>query len=386
MSTDSNQLATAPPSKTPITVFTGFLGSGKTTIILSLLKRVPKGYKLCLLKNEFGDVEVDSELARESNVDVQEMLNGCLCCVLVGQMKLALEELKAKYNPDRIIVETSGSAFPAPIAWQIRQIEDEGFQLDSIITVIDCVNFSGYEDTSYTARMQAQYTDVILLNKHELISEREFDLVLDHVNELNIDTPKLKCDATKGVSPDLIFGIDTRLFQLQFDKTHVIDEFISKERADGKVIVSKPGQTDFPHHPGDGGEHFDNEVDLIQVIVPNEPSRAFLSRTVFKEFLASLPKDDVYRVKGFIRLSEGGEPAGTQMASQPSASTLYIVNHAFGRHTPTEVTHPATLEKARDINVRLTVMGQDLRLYVDRVKQGLHAESQHVKWTPAQRH
>lgn len=58
----------------------------------------------------------------------------------------------------------------APIAWQIREMEPEGFALDSIVTVIDCVNFTGYEDTSYTAKLQAQYTDVILLNKHELVS------------------------------------------------------------------------------------------------------------------------------------------------------------------------------------------------------------------------
>ena len=63
----------------------------------------------------------------------------------------------------------SGSAFPAPIAWQIREMKNEGFILDSIITVVDCINFRGYEDTSYTAKMQAQYTDVILLNKHELV-------------------------------------------------------------------------------------------------------------------------------------------------------------------------------------------------------------------------
>ena len=98
----------------PITVFTGFLGSGETTQILSLLQRVPKDYKVCLLKNEFGDIAgkyfhlfrfpwqlilfffgiVDSQLAKETNVGVQEMVNGCMCCVLVGQMKLALQELK----------------------------------------------------------------------------------------------------------------------------------------------------------------------------------------------------------------------------------------------------------------------------------------------------
>merc|ERR1712093_507161 len=68
----------------PVSVFTGFLGAGKTTIILSLLKQLPKDYKVVLLKNEFGDVEVDSQLAKESAVEaVSEILNGCMCCVLL---------------------------------------------------------------------------------------------------------------------------------------------------------------------------------------------------------------------------------------------------------------------------------------------------------------
>lgn len=70
---------------------------GKTTQILSLLRKIPEDYKVCLLKNEFGDIEVDSQLAKESNIGVQEMVNGCMCCVLVGQMKLALQELKVYF-------------------------------------------------------------------------------------------------------------------------------------------------------------------------------------------------------------------------------------------------------------------------------------------------
>lgn len=96
------------------------------------------------------------------------MLNGCLCCVLVGQMKNALLEIQETQAPDRILIETSGSAFPAPIAWQIRELGPP-FVLDSIVTVIDCVNFKGYEDTSYTAKLQAKYTDLILMNKVELV-------------------------------------------------------------------------------------------------------------------------------------------------------------------------------------------------------------------------
>ena len=115
---------------TPVTIFTGFLGSGKTTLILSLLPQLPKNYKLALLKNEFGDVAVDSELASQSSISgVKELLNGCICCNLVGQLGDALKALRAGVEaldetpsenlepfqqnvraPDRIIIETSGSA------------------------------------------------------------------------------------------------------------------------------------------------------------------------------------------------------------------------------------------------------------------------------------
>lgn len=126
--------------KTPVTVFTGFLGSGKTTQILHFLSTLPPTYKVVVLKNEFGDSKADSLLF--SDYTVTEMINGCLCCVLVGQMKNALEDIQRIHKPHRIVVETSGSAFPAPIALQIRDMDS--FQLDSIVTIIDCVNFRGF--------------------------------------------------------------------------------------------------------------------------------------------------------------------------------------------------------------------------------------------------
>ncbi|KAL0081630.1 CobW/HypB/UreG, nucleotide-binding domain-containing protein [Phycomyces blakesleeanus] len=329
----------------PVTVFTGFLGSGKTTAILSLIRKLPSGYKTCLLKNEFGDIAVDSQLAKESNIGVQEMMNGCLCCVLVGQMKRALQELKEKYNPDRIIVETSGSAFPAPIAWQIRELASEGFVLDSIITVIDCVNFRGYEDNSYTAKLQAQYTDVILLNKHELVSERGLDDVIDHVNELNTDTPKVRCSAD-GISPDLVFGLDTSLFQLNHDSTGGSLE----------PLVFNP-------------DHHANEVDLLQVIETTEQSKEPLTEKELERFLATMPKEDIYRIKGFVRLDTG----------------LSILNHAFGRHTLTPVTHADTREETQAVQIKLTVMGQDLRMYQAKIKDGL-AKNGTVTLTAAHKH
>ncbi|KAL9543961.1 hypothetical protein MBANPS3_007865 [Mucor bainieri] len=328
----------------PITVFTGFLGSGKTTQILSLLQRVPKDYKVCLLKNEFGDIAVDSQLAKETNVGVQEMVNGCMCCVLVGQMKLALQELRDQYNPDRIIVETSGSAFPAPIAWQIREMEDEGFVLDSIITVVDCENFTGYEDTSYTAKLQAQYTDVILLNKHELVNERQLDDVIDHINVLNTDTPKVKCDKT-GVSPDLVFGLDTQLFKVGYGKEKHLEESVFDPK------------------------HQENEVDLIQILQSVNDNKLTLEQ--FETFLKSMPKEDIYRIKGFVRLNDG---------------QLSIVNHAFGRWTLTPVENEDTLENTKDVQIKITVMGDGLRIYTEKVKALLNGGEGDIQLTPAHRH
>ena len=115
---------------------------------------------------------MDSRVIQQSSISgVKEILNGCLCCILVGQMKTAISEVLEKYAPDRILIETSGSAFPGPLVWQVQEMAKEGIpvRVDGVITVVDCLNFCGYEDTSYTARLQAKYTDLILLNKWELV-------------------------------------------------------------------------------------------------------------------------------------------------------------------------------------------------------------------------
>ncbi|KAJ3114608.1 hypothetical protein HK100_001609 [Physocladia obscura] len=358
-------------NKTPVTVFTGFLGSGKTTILLALLAQIPKEYNVVVLKNEFGDITVDSQLidsaagvngGRKSSVRVAEMLNGCLCCVLVGQMKNALLDIKEKYNPDRIIIETSGSAFPAPIAWQIRQLEPDGFSLDAIITVIDCVNFTGYEDTSYTAKMQAKYTDLILLNKHELITERQFDILLDHVYELNEDTPKFKCNGTQGVSPSLIFGIDTKLFQLSSDGSFPADNTAytaSNHHASEvdliQIIYPEPSaengtcndqECSHDHHHSHENKKKAEKIDATALL----PPQTFTKETL-EAFLAPLPKDSFYRIKGTIRIK-----------NTDSSSELYIINWAFGRYTLTPV-----IDADSKLIYRITVMGVDLWLWVDKI-------------------
>lgn len=107
----------------------------------------------------------------------------------------------------------SGSAFPATLALQIRQLEPQGFKLDGVVTVIDCVNFEGYEDTSPTAKLQAQYTDLHLLSKWELVTERQLDLLLDKLGDLTDSTPHIKVSKESPLRPDLVFGLDSKLFE-----------------------------------------------------------------------------------------------------------------------------------------------------------------------------
>jgi G3E family GTPase len=348
-----------------ITVFTGFLGSGKTSIILNLIPSIPNDYKIAILKNEFGDNAVDSKLfeqlsrrdserrgTRAEHMAVKEMLNGCLCCVLVGQMKNALLEIEELYQPDRIIIETSGSAFPAPIAWQIRELEPKGFKLDSIITVVDCKNFKGYEDTSYTAKLQAQYSDLLLLNKVELVNERQLDLVIDHVAELNPDTPRVLCYKDKPLDFELIFGLDTTLFKIN--------------------PLSERRKKDSCNEFCGGGENYDkshqnNEVDIIQIEIQKSNISNLFTKDEWETLLKTLSPEDVYRVKGVVHFKE--DPTKTQ-----------ILNWAFGRWRWFDVDTPV------DKFVELTVMGNYIERYVSLFSKVLYIEensSDFVNYYPA---
>ncbi|TPX34969.1 hypothetical protein SeMB42_g04430 [Synchytrium endobioticum] len=348
----------------PVTVFTGFLGAGKTTIIINLIKSLPSTYNIVILKNEFGDLAVDSQIAQASsnNVKVTEMLNGCFCCVLVGKMKNGLIDIRDQFKPDRIIVETSGSAFPAPIAWQIREMEPEGFKLDAIITVVDSINFRGYEDTSYTAKMQAKYTDLIIMNKSELVSERDYDLVMDKVYELNEDTPKIKAGPKGVVNPNLLLGFDTKLFQLKDRETDMktlagADEKHHLKEVDLiQVLVNEHVSSFKNHHHDHAGQYRLDERRHGPTIATSAQPVILHTSESLASALASLPSDSVYRIKGLIRLSS--ENVGT--------ASFYILNYAFGRH---EIIPLSITTGEEGVIVKLTIMGVGLRLVMGRLKQ-----------------
>lgn len=306
----------------PITIVTGFLGSGKTTLILNLIPQLRAknpDYKLALLKNEFGDLAVDSQLASSSAVSgVQELLNGCICCNLVGQLGPALTELRSTVSPDRIVIETSGSAFPATLALEVNRIarDTKDYVLDGVVSVIDVENWKGYEDTSYTAKIQARYTDLIVFNKWETAGEDRYEECLDRVGDLDVDVAKVKSD--KGfVGMDLVFGIDGGLAQ---DLTE----------ADVK------SQDSHSHsHSQENGHSHQSEVEVLSVeLKSTQRTAAAASTSALMTLLTAAPKDEVYRIKAVLTLASAPRNSDAEGPQpEPSTSGRYILNWAFGRWT-----------------------------------------------------
>ncbi len=337
-------------SPTPITIITGFLGSGKTTLILNLIPQLPATYRLALLKNEFGDVAIDSQIASSQSISgVQELLNGCICCNLVGQLGDALETLRKDVEPDRIVIETSGSAFPATLAMEVNRLgrETGHYVLDGVIVVIDVENWKGYEDTSYTAKLQARYTDLVVLNKWEVAGERRLDDCLDRLGDLDIDVATVKSDHGK-VSKDALLGLDCSLARdLDMSET---------EKSHG-------------HTPGsNSADHWDHthnqEVEVLSLTLTTSikpDDHPVLDMAKLEDFLTSAPKEEIYRIKSIFTtddtpISSESMTNASKAENQTSDSSTsqnnsnqdqhqqnvqsrkrYILNWAFGRWTITSL-------------------------------------------------
>ena len=329
---------------TPITIVTGFLGSGKTTLILNLIPQLRAqnpSYRLALLKNEFGDLAVDSQLASASAISgVQEMLGGCICCNLVGSLQPALEELTSTQKPDRIIVETSGSAFPATLALEVNRLARETgkYVLDGVVSVIDVENWKGYEDTSYTASVQARYTDLIVFNKWETAGEDRYDECLDRVGDLEVDVAKVKSD--KGwVSMDVVFGVDGGLAQ-ELTETDV----------DGQHKHGKDGKDHKHDHQ--------SEVEVLSIELQGGDGNATVSTDKLVSLLKAAPKEEVYRIKAIVTLSKPpshSDPDLPKPVAHPRGR--YILNWAFGRWTFTPLAEDGTEHSSsNELTLRMTII------------------------------
>ncbi len=171
----------------PVTVLTGFLGAGKTTLLNRILSE-NHGKKLAVIENEFGEVGVDNQLVIQSEEELFEMNNGCICCSVRGDLIRILGRLlKRKDQLDGILIETTGLANPAPVA-QTFFTDDEmknAFKLDAIVTVVDAKHVLQHLDTEDESVKQLAFADVILLNKIDLVTPAELDALEARIKRIN---------------------------------------------------------------------------------------------------------------------------------------------------------------------------------------------------------
>ena len=162
--------------KIPVTVLTGFLGSGKTTLLNRILSE-DHGMRIAVIENEFGEIGIDQDLVINADEEVFEMNNGCICCNVRGDLIRILGEMASRLEDfDRVILETTGMADPAPVAQTFLVQEDiqDFYQLDGIVTLVDGKHVDQHlDDETDEVLAQVAFADRIIINKIDLITEEE---------------------------------------------------------------------------------------------------------------------------------------------------------------------------------------------------------------------
>ena len=232
-----------PDTRVPVTVLTGYLGSGKTTLVNHILTDKSHGKKIAIIENEFGDVGIDDALmAKNAKAQIEEeiveMMNGCICCTVRQDLVVVLKKFADRVAAgtlklDAVLIETTGMADPAPVA-QTFFVDDEVekfFRLDGIVTLVDAKHVEQHlddprpEGVENEAVEQVAFADRIILNKTDLVSEEDLDRVEKRIKTINSSVSIVRTCKSK-VSTDSV--LDLHAFDLK--KTVEMDpEFFNTE-------------------------------------------------------------------------------------------------------------------------------------------------------------
>ncbi|NQV91578.1 GTP-binding protein [Candidatus Woesearchaeota archaeon] len=238
--------------KTPLLLIAGYLGAGKTTLLKHILKNTDK--KVAILMNEFGEIGIDTVEIEKENVSVKELLEGCVCCSLQGELEAGLKEIIKDYTPDMIIVETTGIAEADNLVLSID--EDIDFvSLDAVITVVDADIMQRFPEVSGSAEIQIRSADLLLLNKIDLI--KDITVIKKKLRKINPQAPIIETEHCK---------------------------------VDLKILLSVEAEH---HHITKSNHHHHMESFSLET--------KELTEKKLRHFLETLPKD-VFRVKGYINI------------------------------------------------------------------------------------
>lgn len=168
----------------------GFLGSGKTTTMVNMSKYLAmKGYVVALILNEVGEVDAGVCNSKGYSVCTKEVTNGCICCTLNISMKTALTEIRDTYNPDFVIVEPSGLAFPAMVRENLELMDlGDSLTIAPIVTLIDGLRFKDLmKGLRVYATRQIEDSEILVINKADVVDSLQLSLFRDSIGQLNLE-------------------------------------------------------------------------------------------------------------------------------------------------------------------------------------------------------
>jgi len=272
-------------------IITGFLGVGKTTMLTSTVKEHFSDKKVAIIVNEFGDIGVDGNILKNVHSEVLEISEGCICCQLAQEFESGVIEIINKYSPEIIFVETSGASEPFPIFLSLQNL---GISVEGVICVVDSKNLDSYKDNS-TAKYQIGGSNIIVLNKTDLVNDDELEAVKKDVIEI-----KEQYNIKNTLTGEMIFNN----YVIGNAEQGVVNKevFEGVYRVDEIVGLAK----DY--------EHLDHTTkdSITQKIAYLKDDIEFSD---VDKVLKALPKS-IYRVKGVVKVKDVPNPI--------------VINYSFG--------------------------------------------------------
>jgi G3E family GTPase len=344
----------------PVTILTGFLGAGKTTLLKRILTEY-HGRRIAVIENEFGPESIDNELLiQDSEEEIVELSNGCVCCTIRGDLMRTLNELRVKrqagqLNFERIIIETTGMANPGPVC-QTFFMDDEiadYYRLDAVITVVDAKHGMQTLDDQEEAQKQVGFADRILISKKDLVNEVDYQALRSRLIRIN---PRASITPVNFGETDLKVLLDISGFNLN-TILDIDPDFLDNEHPDAAHDHGHGHDHDHDHdHDGECHDHCGHHHDHHHAQHNDEISAfVFRSKKAFdperlEEFLGGIVQvygPDLLRYKGILYLKGinrrmlfqgvhmmmGAEPGKPWLSSEkPNTKMVFI-----GRKLPQEI-------------------------------------------------
>jgi len=239
----------------PATILTGFLGSGKTTLLKRVLTEA-HGQKIAVIENEFGEENIDNDiLVSDTQEQVIQMNNGCVCCTIREDLRSTLADLaekkrKGELDFERVVIETTGLADPGPVAQTFFMDDEiaESYLLDSVLTLVDAKHADTQLNERQEARRQVGFADQIFISKSDLVGKDEVDALMHRLKHMN---PRAPQQAVHFGEVPLAKIFDLKGFNLNA-KLDIDPDFLNADDGHGH------DHHDHDHHDHEHGEHCDH--------------------------------------------------------------------------------------------------------------------------------